>query len=366
MEFKISQPELELCFQRVQGFINLKGVNPVLSHVLIKTTKSGIDVFATDYDIGLKGSYVAGVGEEGTVTLHGRMMYDIVRQLPDEEVLFRYSGSGRCEVACGKSNFKLSTIDPEEFPQEPEFPMDKLVNIDTEMFKDMLKKTSYAISQNESRMTLNGIFFDVYPNKLKMVATDGHRLSFVSRSVDLPIKEQMPVIIPRKAVLEIMKLLEEEDGSLQMVRAENRIFFKKGTLLFFTREVEGSFPNYEQVVPYKNTKTAIIDVEKIKQSLKRVSTVAVEKSHLVNLHFKKNRLEISSEVSEIGEAHEEIDIEFSDEPLKIGLNSQYTLEALSHIQSEKAVFKLERPLDAVMIKPTDDDDYISIVMPMRI
>jgi len=366
VEFKIGQPEFEKCLQRVQGFISLKGANPVLSNIRVKTTGEGIEVFATDYDIGLKGFYMAAVSEPGAVTLHGRMIYDIVRQLPDEEIKLRYSGSGRCEVSCGNSNFKLATIDPDEFPEEPQCQEEKLLNMDTEMFKDMLKKTSYAISQNESRMALNGVLCEILPDSLKIVATDGHRLAFVGRSVEFPVKESLSVIISRKAVSEIMKLLEEHEGALQFLRSDNRLFFKMGTLMFFTREVEGSFPNYDQVIPKKHTKTAVIEVEKTKQAIRRVATVSSEKSHLIHLNFKKEKLEISSEVSEIGEAREEIDIEFNHEPLKVGLNSVYTLDALSHIRSEKAVLNMEQTLDAVLVKPTDDDDYISIIMPMRI
>lgn len=364
MEFKIQQGELQRCLQRVQGFLSLK--NQVLSHVIMRTTKEGIDVFATDYDIGLKGSYIAAIAEPGAVVLQGRRLFDIVRQLPQEEIHFRHSGSGRCEVSCGKSSFKLATISPDEFPEEPTFPKEKLITLDTEMFKDMLKKTSYAISQNESRMTLNGIYFDMFPNTIKMVATDGHRLAFVSRMVELPIKEQTSMIIARKAVMEIVKLLDEEEGALQVVRTDNRVFFKKGTLLFFTREVEGTFPNYEQVIPRRNSKEAALDVEKARQAIKRVATVADEKSRLVNLSFKKDKLEISCDVSDIGEAHEELEVEYVSEPLRIGLNSAYLLDMLGHIQSEKVIFRMEQPLDAVLAKPTNDDDFLSIIMPMRI
>ncbi len=366
MEFKISQAEIETCLRRSQGFINIKGANPILSHIKIKTTKEGIEAFATDYDLGLKGSYVASVADQGTVTLHGRMLYDIVRQLPDEEIIFHYTGSGRCDISCGKSSFKLAAIDPDEFPEEPDYPADQLINLDTEMFKDMLKKTSYAISQNESRMTLNGILMQMYPNALKVVATDGHRLSYVNRNVDLPLKKPLSVIISRKAVMEVSKLLDEAEGPLQVVRFENRVFFKMGTMLFFSREIDGSYPNYDQVIPRKNTKIVVMDVENAKLAIKLVATVADEKSRMINFHFKKDKLEISCDVSEVGEAHEEIDIEYSGEPFKVGLNSNYALDALNHIQSEKVIFKMEAPLDAVLIQPTDDDDYVSIIMPMRI
>ncbi|MBI3794762.1 MAG: DNA polymerase III subunit beta [Nitrospinae bacterium] len=364
MEFKIKQSELEKCVQRAQGFLSLK--NAVLSHILFKTTKEGIEVFATDYDIGLKSSYMASISEPGSVALQGKRLFEIVKQLPDEDVHFRHTGSARCEVTCGKSSFKLATFEVESFPEEPKAPMEKLIPLDPEVFKDMLKKCAYAVSQNESRMTLNGIFLELFPNAIKVVATDGHRLAFVGRTAEMPVKEQSSVIISRKAVNEITKLLDEEDGSLQVGRADNRVFFKKGNLLFFTREVDGAFPNYEQVIPKKNTKVAAINVEKAKVAVRRVATVADEKSRLVNFHFKKNKLEISCDVSDIGEAHEEMDVEYNSEPLKIGLNSAYVLEMLGHISSENVIFKMEQPLDAVLCKPTDDDDYLSIIMPMRI
>jgi DNA polymerase-3 subunit beta len=364
MEFKIKQSELEKCVQRAQGFLSLK--NQVLSHILFKTIKEGIDVFATDYDIGLKSSYIAAVNEPGVVALQGKRLFEIVKQLPDEDVHFRHSGSARCEITCGKSSFKLATFDAETFPEEPKVPMEKLIPLDAEMFKDMLKKCAYAVSQNESRMTLNGIFFEMFPNAIKVVATDGHRLAFVGRSVEMPVKETSSMIISRKAVVEITKLLEEEEGSLQVCRSENRVFFKKGNLLFFTREVDGAFPNYEQVIPKKNSKVAAVNVEKAKVAIRRVATVADEKSKLVNFHFKKNKLEISCDVSDVGEAHEEMEVEYNSEPLKIGLNSGYVLDMLNHVATENVIFKMEQPLDAVLAMPTNDDDYKSIIMPMRI
>ncbi len=368
MEFKINQKEILLCFQRVQGFINLKGANPVLSNVRIEAKGSGIEVFATDYDVGLSGSYEATVVEEGVVALHGKMLFDIVRQLPEDEIMFRYSGTGRCEVACGKSNFKLATIDSEEYPENPGYPDEKLITVDKSIFKNMLDKTIYAASQNESRMALNGIYCQFYPNAFKVVATDGHRLAYVSRSVDFPVTETVSVIIPRRAVIELKKLIDEDgDGeTLGIVRADNRIFVKIGSLLFFSREVEGSYPNYDQVIPYKNSKEAVIDVESVKMALRRVSTVAAEKSKLISFNFKPDKLEISSESSEIGEAFEEVEIEYSGDVTKIGLNSQYTLETLSHINSGKAVLKFEGQEDALMVKPSDDDDCVSVIMPMRI
>jgi len=368
MEFTIGQKDILLCAQRAQGFINLKGANPVLSNVRIKTVKDGIKVFATDYDVGLSGVYPASVQEEGEVAINGRTLFDIVRQLPEEEIRFRYAGSGRCEVDCGRSNFKLATIDPDDYPEEPELPEKDIIEIDSATFRDMLDKTVYAASQNESRMALNGIYCQFYPNSLKVVATDGHRLAYISRTVDLPITDKVSMIFPRKGVLELKKLLDEGDGDekLHVLRTENRIFFKKGSLLFFTREVEGSYPNYEQVIPYRNSREAVMDVESAIKAIRRVSTVASEKSKLAHFNFKKDKLEISSEASEVGEAFEELDIEYDSAPVKTGLNATYVIETLGHITSDKVLFKAEGPEDALLVQPVDDDDYLSIIMPMRI
>lgn len=368
MEFKISQKEIELAMQRAQGFVSLKGATPVISNVKISVKGKKMAIFATDFDLGLSGAYEADVIKEGEVTLHGRRLYDIVRQLPNEDVTFRYSGTGRCEIECGKSNFKLATMDVTEFPEEPKFPKGELVKVDLQMFRDMMEKTIYAASQNESRMALNGLYCQLFPNSIKVVATDGHRLAIITRAVDLGIKEKVSMILPRKGVIELKKLLDEAEdgGELSLARAENRIFFKVGSLVFFTREVEGAYPNYEQVIPHKNNKTAIVAVDEVKKAIKRVSTVAAEKSYLIHFFFKKNKLEITSEVSEVGEAHEEIEIEYSEDPIKIGLNSVYILETFSHVSSDKAEIKLDGQEDAALVKPTDDEDYLSIIMPMRI
>ena len=322
MEFRINQKEIERCLQRAQGFINLKGANPVLSNIKISASKGGIQAFATDYDVGLCGNYVADVSEEGMVTIHGKRLYDIVRQLPEGEVHFRFSGANMCEVSSGKSNLKLTTIDESEVPDEPTMP-DGMIELDLHMIKDMIEKTVYAASQNESRMALNGIYCQMFPQAVKVVATDGHRLAFVNRNIELDIKEQTSVIIPRKAVQELKKLLDEaaDDAKLGLARADNRVYLSVGSLLFFSREVEGAYPNYEQVIPHRNSKKATISVDILKSAIRRVSTVAAEKSNLIHFNFKENKLEISSEVSEVGEARDELDIEFDSEPLRVGINS---------------------------------------------
>ncbi|MBI4666575.1 MAG: DNA polymerase III subunit beta [Nitrospinae bacterium] len=366
MEFTISRDEFFKSLQRAQGFISPKGTMPILANILLEASESAVTLFATNLDIGFRGSYPANVARPGRVTVQARKLHDIVRELPGGDISVRLDEDERLRVSCGKSKFNLATIDANEFPSFPAFEESGLVALDSDMIKEMISKTQYAISQDETRMTLHGAYFEITPSRARMVATDGHRLAFVERDGAFGVKEQVRAIIARKAVAELLKLISESDDALKFAHQDNHVVFAKGRQTMVVRLIEGAFPNYEQVIPKGATREAVIDSAQFSHSLKRVATLADEKSHMIRLGFASGKVELSSEGGELGEAKDELEIEFTGDELEIGLNAHYIIEMLSAMGEEKVLLKLQDPLSPVLATSVVDRGLMSIVMPMRL
>ncbi|MBI5815320.1 MAG: DNA polymerase III subunit beta [Nitrospinae bacterium] len=366
MEFTIGRDEFYKSLQRAQGFVSPKGPMPILANVFLEASDSAITLFASNLDIGLKGSYDAKVSKPGKVTVQAKKLHDIVRTLPPEEILVKVDEDERLRVICGKSKFNLATIDPDQFPSFPEYDEKTLIGLDSEMVREMISKTSYAISHDETRLTLNGAFLEVAPSRARMVATDGHRLAFVERDGAFKVSEPVKVIIARKAVGELQKLVSEDDEPLQFVQRENHVIFKKGRQTMVVRLIEGAFPNYEQVIPKGSARQATITTASFTDCLKRVATMADEKSHMIRMGFGEGKVEMSSEGGELGEARDEVEAEFAGESVEIGLNAEYIIEMLGAMGADKVALKMQDALSPLMAVVPEDSGLISIVMPMRL
>ena len=366
MELSISQSELYKALQRAQGVVSTKGAMPILANVLLEATEKGLTLFATNLDIGLRGEYVASVKTPGSVTSQAKKLHDIVKELPEGDVLLKVDDDGRLRVSAGKSKFNLATIPAEEFPPFPERDESALVAIDSDMLAEMIRKTSYAISQDETRLTLNGAYFEVSEGDVQMVATDGHRLAYIKREGAFKVTQAEKSIIARKAVQELSKLIGESDDGLFFLQQDNHIMFKKGNMAMVVRLIEGVFPNYEQVIPKSSSIDVEIEVSELMHALRRVATMADEKSHMVRLAFSADKLELSSEGGELGEAKDELAITYAGERLDIGLNALYLLDAIDKIESKTAILKMNDELSPLLAVSPDDPGLMCIVMPMRL
>ncbi|MGK7344492.1 MAG: DNA polymerase III subunit beta [Candidatus Nitrospinota bacterium M3_3B_026] len=366
MEFTIGRDEFFKSLQRAQGIVSPKGAMPILANVLIEAADSGIDVFATNLDMGFRGSYEAEVSSPGRVTAQARKLFDIVRELPPEPVSARLDDDGRLRITCGSSKFNLSTISADEFPAFPSYDESGFIALDSEMLLEMIRKTSYAISQDETRLTLNGASFEIDPTKARMVATDGHRLAFIEREGAFKVAEPVKTIIARKAVNELYRLLSEDGEPIDFLTQDNHAVFRKGSSVLVIRLIEGAFPNYEQVIPKAHTREAVIESSAFTHSLRRVNTLADEKSHMVRLSFGDGRLELSSEGGELGEARDEIPVKYTGEELLIGLNANYLLDMLSILNEDEVVLRMQDPLSPVLARAAGDAGLLCIVMPMRL
>ncbi len=366
MEFTINRDDFLKVLQRVQGVVSIKGPMPILANVLIEADESGITVYATNLDMGLKGSYGANVASTGSVTVQAKKLHDIVRELPSSDIHLKVDDDGRCRIASGKSKFNLATIDPEEFPSFPEHDESKLIGLEGEMLGDMIRKTSYAISQDETRLTLNGAFFEVSPTNIRLVATDGHRLAFVEREGAFGVGEPTTFIVARKAIQELTKIISEIDGDLKFLKQDNHVIFVKGSLRLSIRLIDGAYPNYEQVIPKSSDKTARLSANEFSHALRRVATLADEKSHMIRLTFSEKSLTLVSEGGELGEAKDEIPIDFEGDEISIGLNAQYLLDVLGILGGDEVVVNMQDQLRPVMAKTPEDPGLLCIIMPMRI
>ncbi|MDH5511293.1 MAG: DNA polymerase III subunit beta [Nitrospinota bacterium] len=367
MEFTIDRGEFQRALQRAQGVASSKGPMPILSNVLIEAEEGGVSIFATNLDIGLKGRYQAKVASKGRTTVLAKKLYDIVRELPEGEVVVKLDDDSRCRVICGKSKFNLATIDATDFPEFPGYDSGSLAPLDGEMLSEMIRKTQFAVSQDETRMTLNGALLEVSPTKVRMVATDGHRLAFIEREGAFNVSDTEKSIIARKAIAELSKMLAEgEDETFKFHRHDNHIIFEKGSQVLAIRLIEGAYPNYDQVIPKEFTGEATLPVSEFVHGLRRVVTLADEKSHMIRFTFSEGKVELLSEGGEIGEARDEMAIEYSGKEFVVGLNAYYLLDILNIIGHENVVLKMQNQLSPVLAKSPADPGLLCIVMPMRL
>lgn len=366
MEFLIGRDELYKGLQRVQGIVSAKGPMPILANILIESSESGITLFATNLDMGLSGSYKASVSSNGKTTVQAKKLFDITRELPSEDILVKTDDDGRLRVTCGNSKFNLATISAEEYPVFPKYDDSKFIRLESEMLLEMIRKTSYAISQDETRLTLNGAFFEVSPTKAKMVATDGHRLAYIEREGAFGVTDTIKSIISRKAIHELSKLLGEDEEPIEFAQHDNHVLFRKGKLILNARLIEGAYPNYEQVIPKSHTLEATIKISEFTVGLRKVTVLADEKSHMIRLCFSNGALELVSEGGELGEARDELPIEYSGEDIVIGLNGYYLLDILGILDGEKVRMKMQDSLSPVVAQIPGDDGLLCIIMPMRL
>ena len=366
MEFTISRDEFQKALQRAQGVASTKGQMPILSNILLEASEQGVWFYSTNLNIGLKGKYEAAVKAPGKTTVIAKKLYDIVRELPDGDIDVKVDDDNRLRVVSGKSRFDLPTIDPADFPSFPEYEESSFIGLEVEMLSEMIRKTKYAISQDETRMTLNGALLELSPSKVKMVATDGHRLTLVEREGAFKVEGTEKSIIAKKAIDELSKLLTEGEEPLKLFRRDNHIVFERGSLALAIRLIEGAYPNYDQVIPKEFSNEANISAPELVHGLRRVATLANEKSHMIRMTFSQGKLELRSEGGEIGEAKDEIAIDFTGEGMAIGLNAYYLLDILQIIDNDTIRLRMQNQHKAIQAESPGDEGMVCIVMPMRL
>ena len=371
MKLKIKKDEILKGLQRIQGVVDKKNTMPILSNMLLVADGKGIEIVATDLEIGLRGRYEADVEKPGAVTVSAKKMFEIVRELPEENIQIRVEESSWVKIVSGRSQFKLVGLPKEEYPNLPDVAEEGMITIAGEALREMIKKTLYAAGENDARYVLNGLFVHLSQGKgglnVRIVGTDGHRLSMIDRVVDAKHKDES-VIIPKKAMLELRRLLEEDESQegFQIGFSKNHALFKRGDLVMVSKLIDGNYPNYQQVLPTQNTKLVTVSKDMITHAVKRVSILSKEKNNAVKLQLERNQLTLSTNNPEVGEANEELAIDYKGDSLAIGFNSRYLMDVLTAMDGENITLELNDALSPCLIKEAGNDSYKCVVMPMRV
>jgi len=372
MEITVSKSDLLKELTATQGVVERKTTIPILSNFLFEAAGDRLTITATDLDLSLRTSCPAKVKKEGACTIPARKMYEYVKLLPEGDITIKLLENHWVNIRLGRSNTKMVGMARANFPQLPVFPSGTTFKLPAQVLRTMIAKTIFAISNEESRYTLNGALMVLKAESMTMVATDGHRLAHIENSTGKFAGPgiEMRVLVPKKCMAELNSLLQDFDqGSIEFAKDESTLFFRVGDRLLTSRQLTGQFPNFEAVLPRDNTKTVTVRSEDIAGAIQRVAQFADERSGAIRLRLDKNEIKVSSSSSETGESEDSIETAYSADPLTIGFNSNYLLDFLKASSSGEVRFEFKDPQSAGQLRPAENGDefkYRYIVMPMRI
>jgi DNA polymerase-3 subunit beta len=372
MEIIVKKSELVNALARVQGIVEKKNTVPILSCVLLEVEGSHLFVSATDLEISLRSRYEANVSSEGAVTAPAKKLFEIVRELSDGDVRMTAEEGGWVRIEQGRSRFKVMSLPKEDFPTNPQGEEGERIEFEPKMLTEMIDKTGFAMSHDQTRHALNGILWEMTPIgggevECRMVGTDGHRLAYIKRLCRGEVAEVKSAIVPRKAIVELKRLISESgEEKIEVFLQDNSMSFRLGENNMLTRLVEGQFPDYQQVIPSEILRKAIVDREAFYRAVRRVSTLSTDRSTPLKFTFKEGGVMISAVNPEVGEATEDLEADFHGEDLEIGLNARYVIDTFSVIDQDKVRIGMNESLSPGLIQPIDDDEYQCVIMPMRL
>jgi len=373
MEITVSRQDLVKELTATQSVVERKTTIPILSNFLIEAEGDRLSITATDLDQAIRTSAEVKVKKPGACTIPARKLYDYIKLLPDGDISIKLLENHWVQIRSGRSNTKMVGMARANYPQVPEFPSIAATSISTLALKTLIARTIFAISNEESRYTLNGALLVIKAESLAMVATDGHRLSYVEKPNEIleGISGEKRVLIPRKALQELQQLLgNTEAEKVEFVDDEHTLFFRVGHRTLSTRKLSGQFPNFEAVMPRDNTKFAVVRSNELSAAIQRVAQFADERSGAIRLRLEGNELKISSSSTESGESEDTIDTPYSGDPIVVGFNSGYILDFLKALSNEGEVrLEFKDSQSAGQMRPEDPDaeyKYRYVLMPMRI
>jgi len=372
MEFRIDKDTFSKALQKVQGIVERRNTMPILSNVLIEATAERIHITATDLEVGMRSSYPTEVVKEGKITVSAKKIYEIIKELSDEKILFSTKENDWVEIRCGKALFNIVGLSSEEFPYFPKVNDDSFIKLNNAILREMIEKTSYAICHDETKYNLNGVFIKAVEEDgktiVRMVATDGHRLSIAERELSGSIGRELNkgIIFPKKGIFELKKMTEEEDGEILLGFMDNNAVIKKGNTVVVMRLVDGEFPDYTKVVPNNNDRIVRAERELLLHSLRRMAILSSEKFKGIKFDIKPGMMEISSSNPELGEAREEVEIDYNGEPMVSRFNARYLIDVLSVLSEKEVELVFKDELSPAIMRPADDPGFLSVIMPMRL
>jgi DNA polymerase III subunit beta len=368
MNLTIAKDQILIGLQAVQNVVSTRTTLPILSNVLLRAEGDRVEFTATDLDVTIACKVEAKVKKGGSTTVPVKKLFGIVRELGGNEIDLETDDKNITSVRCSSSFYKIHGLGADEFPPLPKFKDDKKVALPQETVKAMMRKTSFAVSTDESRYVLNGIYISLKDHKMTMVATDGRRLALVDEEVDIAEKSSGEFIVPAKAVNELTRLLQDK-GDVEIKFGENQASFalkddKGFSVLVVTKLIEGNYPNYRQVIPAEVKERVPLGREEFLQALRRAEIMTSEKANSVKLTFGKNNLAITANSPEVGEARETLAVNYKGKEIAIAFNPRYLIDPLNALIEDEVFFELIDELSPGVLKI--NGPFLYVVMPMRL
>jgi DNA polymerase-3 subunit beta len=370
MELVARKADLVRELQFFQQIVERKNTIPILANILLDASGNDLTLLATDLEVALSSKTEAAVAKPGSLTLPAKKFYEVVRALPDGDVNIETEKSGNgVKVSGGQFSSRMPTLPKEDFPSLPESSGAAKTVVKGSALRQMVAKTQFAITGEDTRYYLNGAQFILQPDKMTFVATDGHRLALVHADRDPKGKgDDSKAILPRKTLSELSRLLSESDVDVRYERGENHLFFEIGSRLLISRMIDGQFPAYEKVIPKNNDKHIEFERDRLASAVRRVALLSNERSRAVKFMLDKGKVEVTSSSPEFGEAREPIAVEYAGPALTICFNAQYVLDFLGVVESEIVALDLKDEVSQAVMKPVGVEgyDYTYVIMPMRV
>jgi DNA polymerase-3 subunit beta len=366
MKTTIKREDLLGPLQQVIGAVERRQTLPILGNVLLKSTSGDLSVTATDLEIEMISSIRAEGSEDFQTTIPARKLLDICKALPDGSSINFTIDDNRVSLTSARSRFTLASLPARDFPGLDEIEEQLAFSIPQNQFKALFDKTSFAMAQQDVRYYLNGILLELSAGKIKLVATDGHRLALSEVELDTGVEEDRQLIIPRKAVLELARLLDSSDSPAKCVLSQNHLRVEAGALVFTTKLIDGKFPDYQRVIPVDGNKTMEVDRETLKQSMSRIAILSNEKYRGIRLTLSNGNLSIQANNPDQEEAEEELQVDYDEADMEIGFNVTYLIDVLNVLNSEKVQIRLKDSNSSAIMSDSKDSSSLYVVMPMRL
>jgi len=396
MKLSVSRDEMQEKLSNIQNIVEKRNTMPILSHFLLNADKKAPHIIATDIETALKEPLNAEVEKEGKLCIPARKLFEIVREV-EGDLSFETIDEQWLRVRAGKSDFRLACLSADEFPAWPVLGDAEDIIIEASTLMEMIEKTIYSAGESDTRYTLNGLLLHARlrdpltgSGTLSIVGTDGHRLALIIRQLDIKMREEKRIIVPRKAVSELRRFLppnpsrmpsegesESESssgGKVKISIGEKHLLFdvppmtgsSGGEVQFLTRLIEGTYPNYENVIPKANEKKILIGRDIFARVLRRVSIMSKERASAVRFDIGEDKLVVTASSPDLGEAVEEVPIEYKGEKISLGINARYVIDTLGVIRADRVILELQDPVSPVLMKEEGDESYKCVIMPMRI
>jgi DNA polymerase-3 subunit beta len=367
MKATIERAVLLKSLGHVQSVVERRNTIPILSNVLMEAREDGsLRLMATDLDLQVDESVPANVSQAGATTVSAHTFFDIVRKLPEGSQVELSAAEGKMQVIAGRSRFNLSTLPRDDFPVIAEGDLPTRFELPAATLREIIEKTRFAISSEETRYYLMGIFFHVVDEQMRAAATDGHRLARVTIGRPDGAEGMPDVIVPRKAVNELYRLLEELEGTVEISLSPTKIRFGLGSAILTSKLIDGTFPDYNRVIPTANDKLLKLDPKSFAQGVDRVSTIASEKTRAVKMAVDRDKVTLSVTSPENGVATEEVPADYGSDGLEIGFNAKYLLDILGEIDGDTVEVHLADAAAPTLLRENDKSNALYVLMPMRV